>query len=131
MRGEPVWFRSPSALAAAAALVTVVGFELVLGRGGGQPSDFSLFLGRFHPLVVHLPIGVLVLTGLAEVLTFSPRYRPRIDPALGLALPFLLLVTVTAFVLGHFLGRAGGYAAHALALHRRLELFAALGVSLS
>ena len=132
MRGEPAWFRSPSATLAAGALVVIVGFELVLGRGsGGQPSDFSLFLGRFHPLVVHLPIGVLVLAGLAELFSFSPRYRSRIDPALGLALPFLLLVTVTAFALGHFLGRAGGYAAHALTLHRRLELFAALGACVS
>jgi mono/diheme cytochrome c family protein len=126
-----VWFRTPSALAAAGALVMVVGIELVLGRGGGQPSDFSLFLGRFHPLVVHLPIGVLMLVGLAEVATFSPRYRPRIDPALGLVLPVLLVVTVTAFALGHLLGKSGGFAAHALTLHRRLELFASLGACIS
>ncbi len=131
MRGEPAWFRSPSALAAAGALVMVVASELIFGRGGGQPSDFSLFLGRFHPLVVHLPIGVLVLVVFAEVATFSERYRPRVDPALGLVLPILLLVTVTSFALGHLLGRSGGFAAHALTLHRRLELFAALGACIS
>ena len=132
MTGEPRWFRSPPAIFALGALAFVVLAELVLGRGGGgTPSDFSLFLGRFHPLVVHLPIGVLVLVGLAEAATFVPRFRPRIDPALGLGLPFVVLVTVTAFVLGHLLGRAGGYAAHALMLHRRLEFLAAVGVCIS
>src|SRR5687767_12929374 len=128
MTGESRWFRSPSVVFAALALVVLVIAELVIGRAGGSPSDFSLFLGRFHPLVVHLPIGVLVLVGAAELATLSPRYRERIDPALGLALPVLLVVTVVAFVFGHFLARSGGFPAQALSLHRRLEFFAALGV---
>jgi mono/diheme cytochrome c family protein len=128
MTGESRWFRSPSVVLAALALVVLVVAELVIGRAGGAPADFSLFLGRFHPLVVHLPIGVLVLVGAAELATLSPRYRERIDPALGLALPALLVVTVVAFVLGHFLARSGGFPAQALSLHRRLEFFAALGV---
>jgi mono/diheme cytochrome c family protein len=129
---EPRWYRSPSVLFAAGALVVIVVFQLVLGRGSsGSPSEFTLFLGRFHPLVVHLPIGVLVLVGLGEVATFFPRYRSRIDPALGLVLPVLLVVTVTAFVLGHFLGRSGGYAARALSTHQKLELLAAVSACIS
>ena len=131
MTGESRWFRSPSVVFAALALVVLVVAEVVIGRAGGSPSDFSLFLGRFHPLVVHLPIGVLVLVGAAELATLSRRYRERIDPALGLALPLLLVVTVAAFVLGHFLARSGGFPAQALLLHRRLEFFAALGVCLT
>ena len=131
MTGEHRWFRSPTVVFAGAALVVVVVAELIFVRGLGTPSNFSLFLGRFHPLVVHLPIGVLVLVGLAEAATFSPRFRSRVDPALGLALPVLVLVTVTAFVLGHFLGRSGGFAAHALTLHRRFELVATMGVCIS
>jgi mono/diheme cytochrome c family protein len=131
MRDPPAWFRSPSVLVAAGGLVLVVVVELVFGRLSGSPSDATLFFGRFHPLVVHLPIGVLVFVGLAEVATFSPRHRERIDPALGLALPVLLVVTVAAFVLGHFLARSGGYAAHVLLLHRRLEFLAVVGACVS
>jgi uncharacterized membrane protein len=131
MRGEPSWYRSPSAVFAAGALAVVVIAELVFARGLGTPSDVTLFLGRFHPLVVHLPIGVLVLAGLAEAATLRSKFRERIDPALGLALPVLVLVTVTAFVLGHFLGRSGGYAANALTLHRRLEFLATVGACVS
>jgi uncharacterized membrane protein len=129
---EPRWYRSPSVVFAAAALGFIVVVQIVLGRGSSSPpSEFTLFLGRFHPLVVHLPIGVLVLVGLAEAATFFPRYRPRIDPALGLALPALVVVTVTAFVLGHFLGRSGGYAARALSTHQKLEFLAAVTLCLS
>jgi uncharacterized membrane protein len=127
MRGEQEWYRAPAVVGAAVLLLVVVVVELVLGRASGPPADTTLFLGRFHPLVVHLPIGVLVLVALAEAATFSPKLRERIDPALGLALPVLVLVTAAAFVLGHFLGRAGGYAPSALTLHRRLEFLAAVG----
>ncbi len=30
--------------------------------------DFSIFIGRFHPLLVHLPIGIILITILMEVL---------------------------------------------------------------
>jgi mono/diheme cytochrome c family protein/uncharacterized membrane protein len=117
-------------LLAVGTLVVALVAELGISRAG-SPSDFSLFVGHFHPLVVHLPIGVLMLVGVAEVLTFFPRYRTRIDPALGLALPALLVVTVSAFVLGLLLARGGGFAMRALVTHHRLELFAVLSACLT
>jgi mono/diheme cytochrome c family protein len=77
-----------------------------------------------------LPIGIWILVALGELASLSPRLKARVDPALALALPVLLLTTVTAFVLGHLLGKAGGFPPHALTLHRRLELFATLGTAL-
>jgi hypothetical protein len=70
MRDPPAWFRSPSVLGAAGGLVLVIAVELAFGRLSGSPSELTLFFGRFHPLVVHLPIGVLVQVGLAEVAPF-------------------------------------------------------------
>lgn len=32
-----------------------------------QASDWAAFIGRFHPVLVHLPIGFLILAGLLEI----------------------------------------------------------------
>ena len=47
-------------------------------------ADFGLFLGRFHPLLVHLPIGFLLLAVLLEWWP-EDKLRPaiRISWALG------------------------------------------------
>ena len=39
-------------------------------------TNFIYFLGRFHVLVLHLPIGILLLAALLEVLVRFPRFRP-------------------------------------------------------
>ncbi len=125
------FLRSPPVAGSLIALGGVLLFEVVMARGGGgEPGQAVLFLGRFHPLLVHLPIGIWILVALGELASLSPRLKPRVDPALALALPVLLLTTVTAFVLGHLLGKAGGFPPHALTVHRRLELFATLGTAL-
>lgn len=43
-------------------------------------TDWSLFIGRFHPLVVHLPIGLLLL---AAVLEWAPKDRFATAARLG------------------------------------------------
>ncbi len=125
------WWRSPTVTLAGAALVSTALCEVVLSRMRGSQSDFLTFVGRFHPLAVHLPIGLFVLVAVAELASLSPRLRPRIDPALGLVLPLTVVAAFGSFVLGHLLARDGGFAAHTLALHRRLEFVAVLGTALS
>jgi uncharacterized membrane protein len=39
------------------------------------PHDLVLFLERFHPGLVHLPIGGLVLLGVLEVLAKFRRFK--------------------------------------------------------
>ncbi len=112
---------------ALAAVVLPVALSVALPPSGTAPPDFVPFLGRFHTLAVHLPIGVLVLVAAAEALTLSPRLRERIDPGLGLALPFLVATSVTAFTLGILLARGGGYPARLVMLHRGFTLAAVVG----
>jgi mono/diheme cytochrome c family protein/uncharacterized membrane protein len=120
--------RSPAALAATAALLALLVSEAVFSRLVGEPSQVGQFIGRFHPLAVHLPIGVILLVAAGEALSFWPRFRARVDPAIGLALAALLASVLGAFFLGQLLGRSGDFAPRVLKLHRRLELFAAVGV---
>lgn len=113
-------------LIAGASAALAVALTVALRPAPGAP-DFVQFLGRFHTLAIHLPIGVLLLVAAAEALTLSPRLRPRIDPALDLALPFLVVSSVAAFALGILLVRGGGYPARLVALHRGFTLAAVIG----
>ena len=52
-------------------------FFLLDGRSHG---DWLQFLGRFHPLVVHLPIGLILLLPLLEL---AGARRPALREAAG------------------------------------------------
>jgi len=67
-------------------------------------ADFGLFIGRFHPLLVHLPIGFLLL---AAFLEWWPGDRAR--PAIRAAWVLGALSAVAAAFAGWLLsGEAGG-----------------------
>lgn len=38
-------------------------------------TDLELFFGSFHPVVVHLPIGVVLVAALLHALSWLPRFR--------------------------------------------------------
>lgn len=102
--------------------------ELTVGRAGHGP-DAALFFGRFHPLVVHLPIGFFLLVAAGEAATFHPRLRERVEPALGLLVPISAAAALGAFVMGQLLALEGGFPAQALSNHRRLTLLAVIGMA--
>jgi len=81
------------------------------------PADWMLFFGRFHPLVVHLPIGFLLLGVLFAVASMRDEYK-----ALGAAVPLTLwlstLSALVACVVGFLLSTSGDYDPDALALHQ-------------
>ncbi|MEM1109951.1 MAG: c-type cytochrome domain-containing protein [Planctomycetota bacterium] len=66
-------------------------------------GDWTVFLGRFHPVVLHMPIGILLLTALMESLNTVSRGKVR----LSIMLPLLLGTTsaVAAMSLGVLLMR--------------------------
>ncbi len=80
-------------------------------------ADIGLFLGRFHPLVVHLPIGFLLLAAILYALSFFKAYSFLLR-----ALPIILLLggisSVVAAVLGWILSTEGGYEESTLAWHQ-------------
>lgn len=75
--------------------------------------DYTMFFGRFHPLIVHLPIGFLLL---AVVLEFWPGERPK--KAIGVAWALGAASAVAAAGAGWLLAADGGYGGPTLFWHR-------------
>ncbi|HXQ81930.1 MAG TPA: hypothetical protein VN775_11490, partial [Opitutaceae bacterium] len=69
-------------------------------------DDLGSFLGHFHPVWVHLPIGILVLLGLLELAGLASR-SPRFSwlPAITARQRTLILgIGAAAALLGVILG---------------------------
>ncbi|MXY07495.1 MAG: hypothetical protein F4Y61_02465 [Rhodothermaceae bacterium] len=104
---------------------------LLVVPGSGRPSDFSLFLGRFHPVVVHLPIGILVVAILLECLSARPAWRGRYDTGILALLYIGVWSSILAVIFGLYLAQGGGYSASQLAWHKRMGILVVLFASLA
>jgi uncharacterized membrane protein len=86
----------------------------------------TLFLGgRLHPLLVHLPIGILAAAFLFELSSKSSRYK-KLDSAVE---PLLLIGAVAAVfsaVSGYLLSQEGGYEDRLLNTHRNFGIATAV-----
>lgn len=81
------------------------------------PSDWVLFFGHFHPLIVHLPIGFLLVAGVLEV----GRRLGKIgvsDPTISVVLFWSAVSATLACVFGYLLSLGGGYDAEILEEHQ-------------
>ena len=54
-------------------------------------TELQPFIGRFHPLLVHLPIGFLLLAGVVELLS---RLKCFADAGISRLMPALLALCV-------------------------------------
>lgn len=79
----------------------------------------DIFLGRFHPVLVHLPIGFLLLALLLELL--SLRFKERfhfLSQSVAISLLIGAVSALMAVGSGWMLARSGGYDEAALYWHR-------------
>jgi YHS domain-containing protein len=81
------------------------------------PPEFLLFLGRFHPVLVHLPIGFLFVLGLLELLARSRRWKGA-NASAGYILALTLPACALAAACGWLLSLGGGYDAGLVAWHK-------------
>jgi hypothetical protein len=95
---------------------------LVLGIERGSAPSFVLFVGRFHPTVVHFPIAFLILAIAIEALASVSVHVGKVRPAV----PFILLLgslsALASVVLGYLLSLGGGYDEDLLSVHMWLGL---------
>jgi uncharacterized membrane protein/mono/diheme cytochrome c family protein len=81
----------------------------------GKPhADWQQFLGRFHPLAVHLPIGFLLLIPILEI---AGIFRPSLREAAGFVLGLAFAGAVLALVLGVLLAYGSGDAGTVVTRH--------------
>lgn len=67
-------------------------------------AAFFTFLGRLHPVLVHLPIGIILLALLLQWLSGRPKYagmKPAADLALGLGVLCAIASCCTGLLLSH------------------------------
>jgi len=88
-------------------------------------SEFIFFLGRFHVLVLHLPIGMLLLTVTLDFFSRSARYH-YLSPALPLCWAATALTAVLTVVLGLMHFSEGGFAGPAASTHRNYGISVAV-----
>ena len=83
----------------------------------GRPhADWLQFFGRFHPLLVHLPIGLIVLLPVLEILGMR---RPSLKEAAGLVLQFALVTCLVAILFGFILTYGSGESGTTVSRHLR------------
>lgn len=79
-------------------------------------NDFIIFVGRFHPLVVHLPIGFIML-GLAMHFMAKTKRFQSLEGSVNFTLFLGGLSGIAACILGFMLSSEGGYNEEALESH--------------
>ncbi|HRP58383.1 c-type cytochrome domain-containing protein [Agriterribacter sp.] len=80
-------------------------------------TDWSLFFGSFHPLIVHIPIGILLFAALLNGIA-AVKKNKTLEFSAGLALLVGSLGSALAAASGYFLSAGGGYDAGTLFWHQ-------------
>jgi mono/diheme cytochrome c family protein/uncharacterized membrane protein len=95
-------------IAALASSLALASLPWLIHLDGHPHADWQQFLGRFHPMVVHLPIGLLVLVPLLEIAgRFRAPLREAASFVLGLAFASCLLALTLGFLLAYGSGETG------------------------
>lgn len=103
---------------------------------GGRSMDFIYFLGRFHVLVLHIPIGIVIAVFLLELLIRRDRFK-HLESAAGFLWGACAVSAIVTVILGYMHFAEGGFEGSSGIQHRNfgtavaviLSVVAALRVS--
>ena len=84
-------------------------------------EEMLLFIGRFHPVVTHLPIGAVVLLALIEFLPIK-GFRNAFQSAKTHLLIFAIITAAISITTGLLLEREGSYGEERLFWHKLLVI---------
>lgn len=106
-----------SRLASIVLLIILGGLSLVDASSVNLDSNWIPFLGRFHPVLLHLPIGIFAGVVLLEVYVLV-RNVSGMPEKIHFLLITTFYITAATSLLGIFLSWEGGYESGALDLHK-------------
>lgn len=79
--------------------------------------DLALFIGRFHPLLVHIPIGFIVLLAVLEALARTRRFK-NANVNAGLIMALAVSGSVLSVICGLLLAQDSSYDENLLGWHK-------------
>lgn len=78
-------------------------------------------IGRFHPLLVHLPIGILLLVILFELLPSKKNYR-SLKRSIGTILSIGTVSAIFSCITGYLLSQSGDYSSNLVGWHQWIAI---------
>ena len=122
----------------AATLILIIAFVIGLlvfpplyDEPKGDAAGMVLFIGRFHPIFLHLPVGALAMLCIMELVCMTRSGEDKFGAAALLTLWVGAAGSVLAVLAGIMLSREGGYEGGNFTLHQSLALVGTAGVLLS
>jgi uncharacterized membrane protein/mono/diheme cytochrome c family protein len=94
---------------------------------GARHADWQQLIGRFHPLAVHLPIGIFLIVPVIEI---AGRFRPALKEAAAFLLGTSVVCSAVSVVLGLLLAHGGGFARGTVSRHMWGGISVAIGMQL-
>lgn len=119
-----------SALLAAFVLGLLI-FPPLYDAPKGEVSSMVLFVGRFHPILLHLPVGILGVLCFFELICSTQRGEQKYGEASLIMLLLGAAGSVLAVLAGIMLSREGGYVGGNFSLHQTMGLVGTAGVLVS
>ena len=89
-------------------------------------AEWINYLGHYHPVVVHLPIGILFVAFILELLARKPAIAAALHHAILVTLAAGCLSALASCLLGWFLSIDGGYEETTLLLHQWMGISVAV-----
>jgi uncharacterized membrane protein len=80
-------------------------------------ENITEFIGRFHPILVHLPIGVLLLAALFQWLSRKEKYQ-SLSSAVSIALFWGMISAIVSCISGYLLSNSGDYDGDLISNHK-------------
>lgn len=79
--------------------------------------DITTFIGRFHPLIVHLPIGIFILAFLFDIISYNKRFS-HFRQMIPVIILTGFIFSILSVILGFLLASNGEYDRNTLNSHR-------------
>ncbi len=108
--------RSRIRLVTLAIALILLPLALLLPPNGNEGASLAQFIGRFHLLLIHLPIALILLVPVFELAGLNERLS-HLRSSASFVLALATIAATISAVLGWILGRNGGYSGPLITQH--------------